>query len=308
MKEAVKIYHMKRQNEVQAIPNVPPEWNYEESIIRVKPLVYKWKNITVDVAQELYVAREKLARVGNPNFTIGSNDPIAKTWTQYCREIGIEKATANRWLAQFYPEIKKPNTRIKSVEMCAEADLSALIESGKKYQTILADPPWSYSNQATRAATDNHYETMSVDEICALPIADLSDEVAHLHLWTTNAFLFESKRVMEAWGFEYKSVFLWIKPSMGIGNYWRVSHEFMLLGIKGGLRFNDHSEMSWYSQKRSKHSRKPYEIIKKIEKVSPGPYLELFGRETRPGWTVWGNEIERNVFNDEAFNGAEIQD
>ena len=89
---------------------------------------------------------------------------------------------------------------------------------------------------------------------------------------------------------------------MGIGNYWRVSHEFMMLGIKGGLPFNDHSEMSWYSEKRSKHSRKPHEIIRKIEKVSPGPYLELFGRETRKGWTVWGNEIERHLFNEQAFD------
>ena len=186
---------------------------------------------------------------------------------------------------------------------CAVSDLHSLAASGKKFKTILADPPWAYSNQATRAATNNHYDTMTVEDICALPVKELADECAHLHLWTTNAFLFEAPQIMDAWGFEYKSCLLWIKPTMGIGNYWRVSHEFMLLGVKGSLPFNDHSEMSWYQEKRSSHSTKPIEIISKIEKVSPGPYLELFARETRSGWTSWGNQISRTLFNEAAFNG-----
>ena len=80
-------------------------------------------------------------------------------------------------------------------------DLDTLIAQGLKYRAIYADPPWRYGNQGTRAATDNHYPTMTVDEIAALPIAQLAADAAHLHLWTTNAFLFESKRVIEAWGF-----------------------------------------------------------------------------------------------------------
>lgn len=191
----------------------------------------------------------------------------------------------------------------QSKETCAISDLSALVSSGKKFGAIYADPPWAYSNQGTRAATNNHYVTMTVDEIASLPVRELSAERAHLHLWTTNAFLFECPKIFESWGFEYKGVFVWIKPQMGIGNYWRVSHEFLLLGVKGGLTFSDHSQMSWIRADRTKHSSKPEEVSASIEKVSPGPWLELFGRRTRQNWTVWGNEIKRELFNAEAFNG-----
>ena len=89
---------------------------------------------------------------------------------------------------------------------------------------------------------------------------------------------------------------------MGIGNYWRVSHEFLLLGVKGGLVFADHGQMSWLRHDRIGHSRKPEQVRRIIEKVSPGPYLELFGRRTADNWTVWGNEIERTLFN-QSVNG-----
>ena len=182
-------------------------------------------------------------------------------------------------------------------ETCAVSDLQTLIDSGKKFGTIYADPPWPYQNQATRSATDNFYDTMTLEDIAALPVPQLTADRAHLHLWTTNGFLFESKAILEAWGFEYKSCFVWCKPQMGIGNYWRVSHEFMLLGVKGGLVFADHGQMSWLRHDRIGHSRKPEEVRRTIEKVSPGPFLDLFGRRTADGWIVWGNEIERTLFN-----------
>jgi len=169
--------------------------------------------------------------------------------------------------------------------------IQELIDEGEIFTTIYADPPWQYSNQATRAATDNHYSTMTVEQLCYMPIGKLADDNAHLHLWTTNAFLFEAKRVMESWGFEYKSLFVWCKPQMGIGNYWRVSHEFLLFGLKGNLPFQDRGQMSWAAIDRSGHSEKPEEIRNRVESVSPGPYLELFGRLTRPGWTIFGNQI-----------------
>lgn len=164
--------------------------------------------------------------------------------------------------------------------------------SGLRFGCIYADPPWSYGNQATRASTDNHYATMSVDEICAMPVADFAADDAHLHLWTTNAFLFDAERVIASWGFEYRSCFVWVKPQMGIGNYWRVSHEFLLLGIRGNAkRFNRHDLMSWGEFERGKHSAKPERIRTMIETASPGPYLEIFGRNEVDGWTVLGNQI-----------------
>lgn len=160
------------------------------------------------------------------------------------------------------------------------------------YSTIYADPPWSYSNKATRSAASGQYDTMPVDDICRLPVADLAAENAHLHLWTTNAFLFEARRVMEAWGFTYKSVFVWAKPQMGIGNYWRVSHEFMLFGMKGKLPFQSRRLKSWAAINRTKHSRKPDEVRQMIEEASPGPRIELFAREQFRDWDVFGNEVQ----------------
>ncbi len=122
-----------------------------------------------------------------------------------------------------------------SRKYCTETDLQALattVEAGDLpgYSTIYADPPWRYGNQGTRGATGDHYVGMSVDEICALPVSSLAAKDAHLHMWTTNAFLFEAQKVIESWGFEYKSCYVWVKPQIGMGNYWRVSHEFLLFG------------------------------------------------------------------------------
>jgi len=171
-------------------------------------------------------------------------------------------------------------------------DLAELVASGQKFGTIYADPPWRYNNQGTRASTDNHYAgDMSVDEICAMPIKDLCADKCHLHLWTTNAFLFECPKIFDAWGFEFKSTFVWAKSSFGIGNYWRNSHEIMLLAVKGGQTALSRSEKSWIECKRGAHSAKPEIVRHSIEKLSPGPFLELFGRSPRTGWTVFGNQI-----------------
>ena len=165
-----------------------------------------------------------------------------------------------------------------------------------EFSCVYADPPWPYKNQATRASTSNHYPPLSVEEICALPIRDLAAKNAHLHLWTTNAFLFESQMVMEAWGFTFKSCMLWVKPTIGPGNYWRLAHEFLLFGLRGKLPFRDRSQRSWIEAKRLEHSRKPHAFRSAIEAVSPGPYLELFARRPVSGWTVWGNQIENTLF------------
>lgn len=173
------------------------------------------------------------------------------------------------------------------------ASLQGLVDDGSKFRCIYADPPWAYSNQETRASTDNHYRTLTVEEICNEPVLDLVADDAHLHLWTTNAFLFDAQRVITAWGFEYRSCFVWVKPQMGIGNYWRVSHEFLLLGIRGkATNFLANDQPSWGQFNRTSHSRKPKEVRTLVEKVSPGPYLEMYGRERLPGWTVYGNQIE----------------
>lgn len=160
------------------------------------------------------------------------------------------------------------------------------------FRTVYADPPWKYGNQATRSSTNNHYRTMSVDELCEIPVAEVCTDAAHLHLWTTNGFLPDAFKVIEAWGFEYKSCFVWVKPQMGIGNYWRVSHEFLLLGVRGAATsFRSKSLKSWGEYDRNDHSEKPEAVREMVEDASEGPYLELFGRRRVDGWTVFGNEV-----------------
>lgn len=162
---------------------------------------------------------------------------------------------------------------------------------GRNFRCVYVDPPWAYSNQATRASTSNHYDSLTVDQIAQYRVDQISDKSAHLHLWTTNAFLFECPRLFEAWGFEFKSSFIWVKPTMGIGNYWRNSHEILLTAVKGGLVSQDKSQMSWMECGRGAHSEKPDGVRERIEKLSPGPRLEMFGRRAVPGWMVFGNEI-----------------
>lgn len=175
-------------------------------------------------------------------------------------------------------------------------DISKLIARGDKFGTIYADPPWVYDNQSTRAAQGNHYGGLTVAELCELPIKEFAAKDAHLHLWTTNAFLFDCPKIFDAWGFEFRSSFVWVKPQMGIGNYWRNSHEILLTAIRGNAkRFNDHSMMSWVECNRSRHSEKPFIIRDYIKRASPGPYLEMFARTPSDGWTCWGNQIDNGL-------------
>jgi N6-adenosine-specific RNA methylase IME4 len=200
---------------------------------------------------------------------------------QWRREVKVDKPTENA-TAEAYD------------------DLDALIATGQKFGTVYADPPWLYGNQGTRGATGDHYPGMAVADIAALPISEMVAPDAHLHLWTTNAFLFDAREVIEAWGFTYKSCFVWVKPQMGMGNYWRVSHEFCLLGVRGSAPFASRSEMSWSEWPRGKHSAKPERMYEAIERVSPGPRVELFARREREGWKSWGNGIESDLFSAKA--------
>lgn len=159
------------------------------------------------------------------------------------------------------------------------------------YRTIAADPPWQYGNTATRAAAQGHYPTMSLDELCALPVEGWAADEAHLYLWTTNGFLREAFDVLDAWGFTYKTTLTWVKPQLGIGNYFRSSTEHILFGIRGGLKTIDSNQFNWFQAKRGRHSQKPQRFFELVETCSPGPFLEMFSRARRLGWDAWGNEV-----------------
>lgn len=176
----------------------------------------------------------------------------------------------------------------------------------KKFHTVLADPPWQFKNRTGKVAPEhkrlNRYGTMTLDDICALPVADVCEDPAHLYLWVPNALLPDGLRVMAAWGFEYKSNLVWHKirkdggpDGRGVGFYFRNVTELILFGVRGKNARTlapGRTQVNFLATQKREHSRKPDEQYKLIEECSPGPFLEMFARGSRPKWTTWGNQAE----------------
>lgn len=169
----------------------------------------------------------------------------------------------------------------------------------KKYRVILADPPWitQQTGGKNSRGAERHYSLMTLDEIKAMPVADLADpESSHLWLWVTNATLRYGFEIMEAWGFTPRSPLTWIKPRFTLGNYLRNATEHLLFGTRGNAPVQFRSQPTWMYAPLQDHSHKPEEQYAVIERISPtGPYLELFARRRHPGWDVWGNEIDSDI-------------
>jgi len=166
--------------------------------------------------------------------------------------------------------------------------------NNKRYHTIMADPPWQADQTRDRGAI-NYYNLMSVDQIKALPVADLAEPDAHFWLWVTQASLRDGYDVLESWGFTPRSVLTWIKPRMGMGHFLRNAAEQVLFGTRGNAPILFKSQPNWVFAPLQDHSHKPEEQYAIIERCSPGPYLELFARRRQPGWDVWGDQIESDI-------------
>ena len=175
---------------------------------------------------------------------------------------------------------------------------------GKKYRTILADPPWQFQNRTGKMAPEHkrlaRYSTMTLAEIKSIPVNEVTDLKAHLYLWVPNALLPEGLEVMNAWGFEYKTNIIWEKvrkdgepDGRGVGFYFRNVTEVLLFGIKGAQNRTlapARSQVNIVRSMKREHSRKPDEIISIIDTCSEGPFLEMFARGVREDWTLWGNQ------------------
>lgn len=170
-----------------------------------------------------------------------------------------------------------------------------------KFGVVSADPPWTFetwSDRGKEKSPEKHYACMSLREIRALSVADRLRDDAALFLWATWPMIFHARRVMEAWGFAYSGLaWEWIKHSpetdkfaYGLGYGSRKNLEPCLLGRRGRPVLRDRSIRDFLLAPRREHSRKPDEHYERIERMFDGPYLELFARETRPGWTAWGLE------------------
>ena len=178
------------------------------------------------------------------------------------------------------------------------------------YGTITADPPWMYqknpgskgSGVGAQGIAEVQYPTMTTEDILAMPVGSLAAEAAHLYLWTTVPKMFggrfsdiTAKDICEGWGFEFKTMLTWVKPgSGGLGWYFRGQTEHVIFGTRGGPKAAIPPairQANVIQAKRGRHSEKPQEFFDLVERVSPGPYLELFARTQQPGWDAWGNEM-----------------
>lgn len=196
-------------------------------------------------------------------------------------------------------ELNAPN----SPETLSAVRCSDLLCGTVKYKTIVADPPWPVRQPSKKwkVGTANAplpYQSMTLEQITALPVANLADESSHLYVWTVNRFVRDTYDVVEAWGFTPAMLLTWCKTPMGIGpgRQYASTTEFVLFAWRGPQeREPKRIERNWWNWPRSGHSEKPDAFQDVVESVSPGPYLELFARRQRLGWHTWGNEALNHV-------------
>lgn len=164
----------------------------------------------------------------------------------------------------------------------------------QSYRTIVADPPWRYSTarivttgKQRRAEAMAHYDTMPLEDICAMPVRELAEDDAHLYLWVTNPLLPWGFKVMEAWDFRYVTTLTWEKRgTLGMGFSFRNQTEHILFGVRGELPIPpEKRERNIFAAPKGEHSAKPDCFYDLVERVSPGPYAELFARRARFGWS-----------------------
>lgn len=190
---------------------------------------------------------------------------------------------------------------------------SFLHECGNtKFRTILADPPWQFNNRTGKVAPEhkrlNRYSTMTLEDIKALPVAQVTDDICHLYLWVPNALLPQGLEVLKSWGFCYKTNIVWEKvrkdgepDGRGVGFYFRNVTELLLFGVKGKSARTlppGRSQVNLLRTRKREHSRKPDEIYQIIESCSSGPFLEMFARGKRPGWVLWGDQANSDYVPD----------
>ena len=211
-------------------------------------------------------------------------------------ELKTELREGNMTINQAYNHMKrmeKEAKREESRQQNAERvqAISNPLDAQGLFQTIVIDPAWDYSEEGDNDAFGRirpSYHTMPMEEIEALPIAQIADDNAHLYLWVTNRTIQKAFHLVEAWGFRYITCLTWIKPHYGVGNYYRSQTEHVLFGVRGTQPLKRHDVGTWFEAPCGKHSVKPDKFYELVESCSYAPYIDIFGRKERDGWTVWG--------------------
>jgi N6-adenosine-specific RNA methylase IME4 len=243
-------------------------------------------------------AAELVHAVEQGTVSVSAAADVATLPQQDQREIVARGEREILRVAQEIRARKAETRRSERIERLA-ATCNQPLPGDRRYAVIYADPPWHFEvyneESGIERAAGNHYPTMSLDEICGLPIPNLATPDAVLFVWTTVPHLRESFNVLVAWGFEYKTNIVWVKDKIGLGYFVRNQHELLLVATRGEIPcpLPANRPSSVIEAPRREHSRKPDEAYALIEQMYPElPKIELFARQARDGWARWGNEAE----------------
>lgn len=252
-------------------------------------------------------ARGKGKKVESPTVTPLSELGITKNQSSRAQQVAsVPSREREKYIAENKPKDKLSVTGLariakeKKREAKRASDRQAVQSSTTPatleavFSTIVIDPPWDFGDEGDvdqfgRGKPD--YATMTIEEITALPVGERTAKDSHLYLWITNRSLPKGFGLLDAWGFRYVTCLTWCKPSIGMGNYFRGSTEQILFGVRGSLPLKRNNAGTWFTAERpqKKHSSKPSEFYELVESCSHGPYLEMFSRSKREGWTHWGS-------------------
>ena len=229
----------------------------------------------------------------------GVSAPTVKRAGKFAEEVertpALKAAIAEgRSVLQIKREMKEDKRERRRDENRAKAaKVANPTESGAKFATIVCDPPWDWGDEGDcdqLGRAQPTYATMPIEKLLELSVGDLADVDCHIYLWITNRSLPKGFALLEKWGFRYITALTWCKPSFGMGNYFRGSTEQVLFGVRGSQPLKRKDVGTWFAAPRGPagHSSKPVEFYDLVESCSPGPYLEMFARNNRDGWNVWG--------------------
>lgn len=238
--------------------------------------------------------REEIAKMaGVSTGTVARFEQVQKKKPELIEDIRKGEMSIHQAYQQVRRDEKEAAREEKRQENAEKIEtLATPLDAQGLFQTIVIDPPWDWGdegdvNQFGRAKPD--YHTMPIEDIEKLPVGKIADENCHLYLWVTNRSLPKAFRLIEAWGFRYITCLTWVKPSIGMGNYFRGSTEQVLFCVKGSQMLKRRDVGTHFEAPRGdRHSAKPDEFYKIVESCSYGPYIDIFGRKGRPGWSVWG--------------------
>lgn len=241
-------------------------------------------------------AEQAAAIVGTNRQYISDAKRIAQRAPDLLEAVRSGEATITEAKRQI-KEREREAVRAVNRALIEETPTPALAEPSRRYQAIVLDPPWDWGDEGDEdqfGRARPTYGTMKFDEIADLPVDELAEDNAHIYLWITNRSLPKGFRLLDEWGFRYVTTLTWGKPHFGMGNYFRGQTEHVLFGVRGSLPLLRRDVGTLLLAKRGeRHSSKPAEFYGLVETCSPGPWLEMFARNERPGWASWGAEVNR---------------